>query len=160
MNKKMSPLLILLVLAVPTLAFGETDYTHGHGALQIFDEEGMKNTPQWVMVWIMFMASTFVVGLFFAWKHGIARWVVGCFIAGLIAGEVIGRAFNIPPLSGYIALIHIIFWSPALYQLLSKRPFLGAKTPFSIWSGVMTFVILFSFVFDFRDAFLFLRHIL
>ncbi len=153
-------LLLTISLLAPAIVYGQNEYAHGHGALEIFDAKGMQQTPTWVMAWIMFMAATFVVGLIFAWKHTVARWVVGGFIVGMIAAELIGRAFAIPPLSGYIALIHVIFWSPALYQLLKKRPFLGPTTPFSIWSGVMTFVILFSFVFDIRDAFIFLRHIL
>jgi hypothetical protein len=70
------------------------------------------------------------------------------------------KSFGLQPISGYIATIHIIFWSPALYQLLTKRPFFGARSAFSVWSGVITFVILFSFVFDIRDAFIYLTHIL
>lgn len=156
--RKLTWLAVFLLLPISVLA--QSDYMHGHGAIQIFDEQGMKNTPQWVMAWIMFMAATFICGLFFVKNHIIARWVVGGFVAGLVLGEVIRLALGIPPYSGYIALIHIVFWSPALYQLVSKRPFLNAKGAYKVWSGIITAVILFSFVFDIRDAVLFLRHVL
>lgn len=136
------------------------EYPKGHGALEIFDAEGMEAAPQWVMTWIMFMAASFAAGLLFVWKHPVARWVVGCFVAGIVA-LTISAQFGVRQLSGFIALMHIVFWSPALYQLLTKRPFIAEKiTPFSIWSGLITAVILFSFIFDFRDAAIYLNHLI
>ena len=160
MKKQSCFAVLVLCLLLPILAFAETEYTHGHGALQIFDEAGWEATPQWVKIWIGFMAATFIAGIAFVKNHIIARWVIGGFVLGIICGELFAKLLGIPPLSGYIALIHVIFWSPALYQLLTKRPFLGSRSTFTIWSGVMTFVILFSFIFDIRDAFLFLRHVM
>lgn len=149
----------LLCLILTTSAYA-ADYEKGHQALQIFDNEGIAATPQWVMIWVMFLAASFAAGLFFVLRQPIARWVVGCFIAG-IAFLSIAPMLGIVQLSGFIALMHLIFWSPALYQLLTKRPFLAApQTPFSIWSAVITAVILFSFVFDIRDAVIYLNHIL
>lgn len=151
---------LLFGLAAPALVLAQTDYTHGHGALQIFDQQGMENAPQWVMIWIMFMAGSFFASLFFVKNHPIARWVAGCFVVGIVVMELAVRVFNVIPLSGFIALIHIVCWSPALFQLLMKRPFLGRRSAFTIWSGIITFVICFSFVFDVRDAFIYLKHLL
>lgn len=153
---------ILLIFSLALTFSGlvpAADHEHGHGALQVFDSEGMKNAPTWVMVWIMFMMATFLSGLFFVWKQAIARWVVGGLFAGVAAGAIAASVFTIPPMSGFIALTHLIFWSPGLYQLLTKRPFMQALSGFSIWSGVMTLVILFSFFFDIRDASLYLIHL-
>lgn len=153
---------ILLIFSL-TITFSDivlaADYEHGHRALQIFDREGMGNAPTWVMIWIVFMMATFLSGLLFVWKQPIARWVVGGLFAGMAASAIATGVFGIPPLSGFIALMHLVFWSPGLYQLLTKRPFMKVTSAFSIWSAVMTFVILFSFIFDIRDTSLYLMHL-
>lgn len=135
-----------------------SELQHGNGALQLFDEEGFANSPAWVQYWIMFMGLSFVCGLLFVWNHPLARWVVGCFVAGLICLEISTSLLGIVPLSGFIACIHLIFWSPALYLLIKQRPIAESRTAFALWSAVITFVIAFSFVFDIRDAFIYLQH--
>lgn len=146
-----------VLLLIPWVAMAQ-DYQHGHNALQIFDAQGMDNTPRPVMIWISFMGLAFSAGLFFVRRHVIARWVVGCFVAGIVFAMGIAPIVGILPLSGFIALCHLVFWSPALYLLLKERPFIGQQTPYAIWSGVMTAVILLSFVFDIRDAYIYLTH--
>ena len=152
-------LTLLCLLASSDLAAAE--YTKGHQALQVFDQDGMAAAPRWVMLWVMFMAASFAAGLFFVLRHAIARWVVGGFIVGF-AVTAIAPMLGVVVLSGFIALVHIICWSPGLYQLLSKRPFLPGNdgySAFSIWSGLITGVILFSWIFDIRDAAIYLQHI-
>lgn len=155
----------VLLVALSSVLFAgtllaQTDYGHGNGALQVFDAEGQANSPRWVMLWIMFMLASFVAGLLFVKNHPVARWVVGGFVVGMICLFVAQKGLGIPPISGFIATIHLVCWSPGLYQLLTKRPFTGPLSAFSVWSAVITLVILFSFVFDLRDAFIYLRHIL
>ena len=157
--------IIAFLIILITVSMGDADaaneYTKGHGALEVFDSEGMAASPTWVKLWIAFMAATFFAGLFFVRNHPIARWVVGGFVVGFIITSLAPKLGFIV-LSGFIACIHIICWSPALYQLLTKHPFLASgdmRSAFTIWSGVMTFVILFSFIFDFRDAYIYLAHI-
>jgi len=128
--------------------------------MQLFDKQGFENSPKWVQVWVGFMTMAFIAGIFFVKNHVVARWVVGCMIAGMIFGIVAGNVFGIPNHAGFIALIHVVFWSPALYQLLSKRPFLAARSAFSIWTAIITFVICFSFIFDIRDAVIYLSNVL
>lgn len=133
---------------------------HGNQALQIFDKQGFENSPQWVQIWLGFLMASFVAGIFFVKNHVIARWVVGGFIAGMIFSAVAGNVFGVPNQSGFIALVHIIFWAPALAQLLTKKPFLSEPSAFTIWSGVITFAICFSFIFDIRDAAIYISHLL
>lgn len=158
--KKLSATLQALALAAllfPVSLVAQETLEHGHGAMQVFDKEGMANTPKWVMVWIGFMALTFLTGSIFVKNHKEARWVVGAFVSGMIVSSLLSAVLDIPPLSGYIALMHIVFWTPALIVLLKRRPFLARPVSiFSIWSGLITFVILFSFIFDIRDAAIFL----
>ena len=160
LSKKLAGhLLLTSLLLVPVVSLAE-QYEHGHQALQLFDEQGIANSPAWVRNWILFMGLSFIAGVFFIKEHVIARWVLGGFVLGIIFSMGIAPLLGIPPLSGFIALCHIIFWGPALYHLLSQRPFLQEISAFSIWSGVMMAVILFSFIFDIRDAVIYLHHIL
>ncbi len=147
----------LAALLFSSFGFGQ-EFEHGKQALQLFDSEGFYNSPLWVQIWVGFMVTWFMGGLFFVKNHLIARWVVGGMVAGMICSSIIANIFGIPNYSGYIALIHLIFWTPGLIKLLTQRPFVAKPTAFSIWSGVMTFVICFSFIFDIRDAVIFLQH--
>ena len=157
--RKLTFTTVILTLACVFSTALATDYDHGHEALQIFDLDGFKSSPQWVQIWVSFMVLNFLAGLAFVKDQAIARWVVGGFLTGLLFSLLANLLFGVIGLSGFIALVHLIFWSPGLYQLISKRPFLGLKTAFSIWTGLMTAVILFSFIFDVKDAFLYLQHL-
>ncbi len=150
---------LIIALFFPLLGLAQ-DYSHGHQALEIFDAQGMANTPTWVQIWVGFMGLCFTAGLLFVRNHVIARWVVGCFVVGAVFMLAVAPLFGIVRLSGFVALCHLIFWSPALYQLLRHRPFQHRRSLFTTWSIVMTGVILFSFIFDIRDAFIYLRHVL
>ena len=159
MNNKITLALLALLIAAPLTALSQ-EYAVGHEALEIWNMDAMENTPSWVKIWLMIMMANFAFGLFFVWKHPIARWVVGGFIVSILIAEAVPPSLGMVALSGFIALMHVICWSPALYQLLTKRPFLGPLSPFSIWSGLITAVIIFSFVFDIRDSVIYLNHVL
>lgn len=149
--------LVLAILAAePALA---QEIAHGNGALELFDAEGQANSPPWVKVWLPIMLGTFALGLVFAWKRIEARWVVGCVIAGFVAMGILVGGLGMPQLSGFIALLHLIFWTPALVVLLRRRTFLKERSLYGAWTGLVTAVILFSFVFDIRDAAIYLDHI-
>lgn len=157
---RISIVLVLLAALVPEA--GAAEYPSGHRALEVFDAEGRRATPSWVMGWIVASTLCFAAGLCFVRQHAIARWVVGGYVAGfstLVASSVFDT--DLLRLSGFNALVHLIFWTPALVQLLSKRPFFSrTPTPFSIWSGVITAVMLFSYVFDVPYALTYLNHVL
>ncbi|NND00271.1 MAG: hypothetical protein HKN85_08825 [Gammaproteobacteria bacterium] len=151
---------ICLAAVIVSSAAQATDYQSGYGALQVFDDAAMQSLPPWLKVWLVILLTSFAAGLFFVWNHPIARWVVGGLIATMVVVEGLAPALGIPVVSGFLSLCHLAFWSPGLYLLLRERPFLGKITAFSIWSGIMTAVILFSFVFDIRDALIYLRHLI
>jgi len=153
----------LIILFLSHDAIGAEEYAKGHGALQVFDAEGMAATPLWVQMWVGFMLVMFATGLFaFAWKQPLARWVAGGFILSALFGESIFNAFGLPFLSGSIAILHLVFWTPGLILLLMQRPFLDPEQGkwFRIWSGMMVVSILFSYVFDIRDATIYLNHVI
>ena len=138
----------------------ESNYAHGHTALDVFDADGFKETPIWVQVWVGFMGATFAAGLFFVWKHTLARWAVGGFIASMASGQFTFALLDLPFLAGSISIMHIACWTPALILMLIKRPFFNQKESmkFRIWSGIMTGVIVFSFLFDVKDALIYINH--
>lgn len=153
--------LVGLLVFLGLSASGAEVYGKGNGALEVFDGEGLAASPMWVRVWIGFMIATFAVALFvFSWKEPLARWAAGGFLVSATTGEMVFSALGLPFLSGAIAIMHILCWSPALLLLLVQRPFLDAERGrwFRLWSAVMTGVILISFVFDFRDAYTYINH--
>ena len=149
-----------MLLITEIAAAQSAGYSAGHQALQIWNEEAMTNMPDWVRVWLMIMGLSFALGLLFVRRHPIARWVIGGFIAALLISGWLAPMLGITILSGFVALIHVICWSPALYLLLTKKPFLAQRSAFSLWSGLITAVILFSFIFDIKDAVIYLNHML
>ncbi|MCG8416008.1 MAG: hypothetical protein MI746_17470 [Pseudomonadales bacterium] len=151
--------LVLGLLSLADLASAQ-DYVSGHGALEVWDAEGRAGVPLWVRIWLTILQSTFISGLVFVRRNVEARWAVGGFF-GVFASAVLSQTLtDIVPLSGFIALLHVLFWSPALYVLLSRRPFLKGRSIYAAWSALMTFVILFSFVFDIPYTLVYFDHLL
>ncbi|WP_109354505.1 hypothetical protein [Sphingorhabdus sp. EL138] len=159
-SKKQMLLWVLLGfgLIAATSAQAAAGYPSGHTALEVWDADGQANAPQWVQVWLMIMLASFALGLLFVWKRVEARWVVGGFITSLLVSGFAIPTLGLVPLSGLIALMHLIFWSPALYLLLKNRPFMKERSLYGFWTGLITAVILFSFIFDIRDAAIYLDH--
>jgi hypothetical protein len=158
------PSLIMIVsfLILPNMVFGsESQYSVGHGALDTFNQEGFLATPRWVQIWVLILMGTFIAGFYFAWKHALARWSVGGFILSMTMGQTVFALFNLPFLGGSIAIMHLVCWSPALFLLLLKRPYFNRheRTSFRVWSSLMTCVLIFSFVFDIRDATIYINHV-
>ena len=163
MKNSLRPAIIFACVLLPVLlstgAWAQ-QLGHGNGALQIFDAKGMENSPRWVQIWVYIMLASFVASLFFVRRHVEARWVAGGFFLGMAAMQLLLGYFKIPPYSGLIASFHLVFWLPALHVLLRRRPFLKSRSLYSWWTGLITFVIAFSFVFDIRDAFLYWQNLL
>lgn len=157
--RKYTHLFTGLSLLLPAAAIA-ADYSSGHQALQVWDAEAQANMPQWIKYWLLGMVSVFALGLLFVWRHVEARWLVGGFIAGLLFSKFAIPALGLMPLSGLVALIHLVFWSPALFFMLKNRPFMQGFSPYACWAAVATGCILFSFIFDIRDSVIYLAHIL
>jgi hypothetical protein len=142
-------------------AWDADTFSHGHGALQVFDGSGFAATPLWVQAWLVFLVTTFIVSFAFALKRPIARWAAGGFIASTSLGQPLFALLSLPFLGGAIAIMHLVCWTPALVVLLAKRPFLDPNESkwFRVWSGTMVFAIAVSFMFDIRDAALYVEYV-
>lgn len=157
--RKYSDVLTIVFLFLPAVVSAD-DYSSGHQALQVWDDEAQANMPEWIKYWLLGMVSVFALGLLFVWRHIEARWLVGGFVAGLLFSKFAVPALGLVPLSGLVALIHVVFWSPALYLMLKNRPFMKGFSAYACWSGLATACIVFSFVFDIRDSVIYLLHLL
>lgn len=137
------------------------EYESGYRALEVFDAAGWESMPLWVKAWTVSSTLCFALGFCFVRRHPVARWVMAGWATALFALVVLGELeSDLFRLAGLNALAHCVFWSPALVQLLSRRPFLVKEpTPFSIWSGGITAIMLFSFVFDIPYSLTYLRHV-
>lgn len=156
---KQAHILLLLLFSFPAFALA-TDYQAGHQALQIWNADAKANVPPLVGIWLNVMMVTFVSSLLFVWKHNTARILLAGVAISISCGPLIAKSMGLVVLSGYVALMHIIFWSPALFFLLKERAFLKKLTPYSVWAGLAASVITISFVFDVRDATIYLTHML
>ena len=158
-------IIALALIAVTTgfEAYSQTNdaFESGYGALEVFDGSGMSSMPLWVKLWLGVLVLTFASSLIFVRNHLTAQLAIAGFVLSIIATSVIFRALGLPFLSGSISIGHIVFWSPALFLLLLRRPFLDASKGqlYRIWSGMMTAVILFSFVFDIDYAVSYIMHL-
>jgi len=143
-----------------TTAAIAAEYTPGHQPLELWNAEGQANAPAWIGIWLNILLAVFALGLLFVWRRIEARWVVGGFLATIPTAIFLTEGLGVAPLSGLFALMHVVFWSPALYILLKRRPFLKEQSFYGLWSAAITAVITFSFIFDIPDSFIYLDHIL
>ena len=153
------PLMLLIALLGVAFAASAQAYEPGHLALEVWNDEGRASAPGWVKIWLRIMAISFLTGLVFVFHKVEARVVLGGLFIGLMFSRGLGAVTDVVMLSGLVALIHVIFWSPGLYMLLTRRPFLKERSFYAAWSGLITLVILFSFIFDIRDAAIYIDHV-
>jgi len=136
------------------------NYVSGHQPLEIWDNAARASMPAWINYWLAILIGTFFLGVFFVRHRVEARWAVGGFVAMMLMSFASGKVFNLVPLSGLFSVIHLICWTPVLYLLLTRRPFLQGRSLYAIWSAALTVFILFSFLFDIPDAAIYLDHML
>ena len=137
------------------------EYPSGAGALERFDGAARAAVPAPLKIWLMVLLGTFAASIIFVWKKPVARWALGGLLIAMLAGGPVFSALGWPMLGGAIALWHLVCWTPVLIVLLWKRPFLDSNEwlPFRIWSALLLVVIIVSFVFDIRDAWIYVNHV-
>ena len=149
---------VVILLAGPVSA---EEYPSGSGPLEVFNGEARAAVPLPLKLWLMLLLGTFAASLVFAWKKPVARWALGGLVVSMLAAGPVFAALGWPMLGGAIALWHLVCWTPVLIVLLWKRPFLDYSEwlPYRIWSALLLVVIVISFVFDIRDAWIYIDHI-
>ena len=142
-------------------AAAHPDHDLGHGPLDIFNSDALAAMPITVKIWMGILAVSLASGVFFVRKHKIARWIVCGFLISIFTGDLFFRTLDLPMLSGAVSLWHLVCWSPGLFLLLIRRPFLREYEPYKyrIWTAVVAFVIVVSFLYDIRDAAVYIGHV-
>lgn len=143
----------LCALAGPLAAAAEPVIAQGPGALELWGTpEARANAPHWVRIWLMVMLGTFAAGLLFVIWRLEARILLAGVAIGMLGGGPLAEALGFPMRSGYVALVHLVCWSPGFALLLIRRPFLRERSLYAAWAALAAAVVAFSFVFDLRDA--------
>jgi len=120
---------------------------------------GLASSPLWVQYFLKFLLVMGLTGLFFMPKHVEARWAAGGVLMGMFDTFFVVPYLPIVSLGGMYAVLHFLLWTPGLYLLLKHRPFMAGLNPFAIWSGILTLMILFSFIFDVRDSLVYIPYV-
>lgn len=139
-----------------TEILGESEGNH---ALQLWTDEARANAPTLLKAWLLFLKAVVGASLLFVFTRPIARWVLGGVFADQMLGPVIADTLSLVPVVGFGALMHLVFWSPALVLLWWQRPFLSERNLYGVWSGLATFAFTVSFFFDIRDSAIYLIHV-
>jgi len=131
-----------------------------HRALRSFDPDARENLPEWVQIWLKVMTVVLLSSVFFVIKHVEARWIAGGVVIMLLFSRFMVPALDITMLEGTASLSHVILWSPCLFFMLRNRPFLKKLSIYSVWSAIMTLIIILSFIFDVPDSIVYIHHLL
>ncbi|WOF75393.1 hypothetical protein QMT40_003064 [Parvibaculaceae bacterium PLY_AMNH_Bact1] len=139
-------------LVAATGAFLAITGIGGSPALGVWDNEARTNLPSWMMVWLGFLALTFLSSLIFAWNHVPARWVLAGFIGSHVVTIAIASIEGVVLRAGLVSLLHVIFWTPGLIALLSNQSDLCLNSVYGVWASMLLFVYAVAFTFDIRDG--------
>jgi len=151
---------IVIIFLTPIEALAQENPQLGHGALDLWNTDAIAKAPTWVQYWLFAMLSSFALGLLFVWRRVEARWIVGGIVASMMASRLVVPALGLVQYAGLTSLLHLIFWTPGLFLLLKNRPFMKERSLYGLWTGLILAVIIFSFIFDIRDAAIYLDYIL
>ena len=128
----------------------------GHGALEVWDKEAMENVPVIIKAWLATMGVSFLLSAIFIKHHTTARLALAGFLFGLALTKFILPYFDIVVFSGLVATIHLLAWTPAYVLLLKDGHIMAFHSWYQRWRLWILAVIKISFIFDIRDAFIFL----
>ena len=76
--------LLFCVIAVTGIFLAVTG-VGGSPALELWNNETRTSLPLWLMIWLGFLALTFLSSVIFAWNHVPARWVLASFVGSHVA---------------------------------------------------------------------------
>jgi len=146
----------------PYQVVGET-FVPGNLPLQLWGGlgggEGFDASPLWVQGFLFFLSVMAYISVIFMPKRLEARWAGGGLLAGVIITFFVVPNLPIVSLGGMYAVLHFILWLPGFYLLLKNRPFMNERNFYGLWCGIVTFIMIFSFIFDVRDIFIYLPYI-
>jgi len=127
---------------------------------QLFAEMNaqMAILPGPVQLWMNWMMAVFIASIFFAWKHKLARIVLGVFLLTIPVGLLV---FKVSDNIHLLGIAHFLLWAPLLVVIWKEKLAnkLDFKRPFGIWILLLSATIVISLLFDIRDIILVLMGI-
>lgn len=127
-------------------------------SLQIWDNAARVAISTPLKLWLAFLGLTFASSLFFVRRHPAARWAAGGFVLSHAVVAVIEFGGMTDVRIGVVSLAHVVCWTPALVMLARELRATSIETRYGLWCRVLLAVIAVAFVFDLRDAGMFLYY--
>lgn len=143
---------LLFCLVAATGIFLAVTGIGGSPALEMWNNDARANLPAWMMVWLGFLALTFLSSVIFAWNHVPARWVLAGFIGSHVVTIAIASIEGVVLRAGLVSLLHVVFWTPGLVSLLSNQSDIRFNSAYGVWASILLFVYAVAFTFDIRDG--------
>lgn len=121
-------------------------------ALWVWNNKARTSLPPGLMCWLAVLVATCLASALFVRDHASARWVLGGFVVSHLLVFTLPLAKLFVMRRGVVSLLHLLCWSPgwvatlvAVWRQEGGALFLG-------WSVALLVVMGISFVFDLRDA--------
>ena len=112
-----------------------------------------QDLPDWVNLWMNWMGIVFFTGFLFVFRH----WGARLALLMMFFLNVPASAF-VTDLTGnidWISVVHLIFWTPVLYYLLTRDifgPNANPRSAYGVWAIVMASTMAISLAFDAWDT--------
>ncbi|MGB0922113.1 MAG: hypothetical protein ACPG06_10410 [Alphaproteobacteria bacterium] len=112
-----------------------------------------QDLPDWVNLWMRWMSLVFVAGIPFVFFKWGARITIGMmlFLNVPASAFVTDMTGNID----WISVVHLVFWTPVLYYLLTRDVFgpdAKPKSLYGVWAITMSATMAISLGFDGWDT--------
>jgi hypothetical protein len=95
--------------------------------------------------WLAWMFATNLCSIFFL-RHIPARWVLAAVAANVVSMALLVRLYGT---GHHLSLPHVVFWTPLLIYLFSRRNSLLNWSPFGVWCVVLFLTDIASLVLDY-----------
>jgi hypothetical protein len=95
--------------------------------------------------WLAWMFAANVSSVFFL-RHTPARWVLAATAANVISMQLLLSLYGT---GHHLSLPHVVFWTPLLIYLFSRRNSLLAWSPFGVWCVVLFLTDIASLILDY-----------
>lgn len=141
-----------------SLAFGASAAAPVPHSLEVWDHAARTSLPVWLMAWLGLLVVTFLGSLAFVRHHAAARWVLGGFVLSHAIVAIVEGAGLATMRTGLVSVTHVLGWTLSAVALIGALPGTDPRTPYGIWCRVLLAIIAIAFVFDVRDAALYLYY--
>ena len=107
--------------------------------------EVLAAQPAPMKAWLAWMFAINFCSVFFL-RHVPARWVLAATAANVVSMQLLLRLYGT---GHHLSLPHVVFWTPLLIYLFSRRNSLLARSPFGVWCVLLFLTDLASLVLDY-----------